>query len=89
MLFHQDKASPHKSIVAMAKLHELGCEFIPHPPYSRDLAPCDFFLFPNLKKCLGGKKFSSDEEANVAVDEYFAEFEATYFSEGIKKFQAS
>ena len=23
-----------------------------HPPYSPDLSPCDFFLFPRLKKML-------------------------------------
>ena len=22
-----------------------------HPPYSRDLAPCDFLLFPKLRGC--------------------------------------
>ena len=24
---------------------------VPHPPYSPDLAPCDFWLFPNLTGC--------------------------------------
>jgi hypothetical protein len=28
---------------------------LPHPPYSQDLAPCDFFMFPKIKKELGGK----------------------------------
>jgi len=50
-----------------------------HPPYSPDLAPCDFFLFPNLKTWLSGKKFSSNEEVIVAVNEYFADFETAYF----------
>jgi len=86
VLFHQDNKS-YKSTVAMAKLHELGYELIPHPPYSPDLAPCDFFLFPNLKIWLGGKKFSSNEKVIVAVNEYFADFETTYFSDGIKKLE--
>ena len=72
---YQDKAPSHKSTVAMTN-YELGYELIPHPPYSPDLAPCDFFLFPNLKTWLGGKKFSSNEEA---VNEYFADFETAYF----------
>jgi hypothetical protein len=25
-----------------------------HPPYSPDSAPCDFWLFPKLKKALKG-----------------------------------
>jgi hypothetical protein len=27
---------------------------VPHPSYSLDLAPCDFFLFPRLKSTLKG-----------------------------------
>ena len=28
-----------------------GIKTIPHPPYSPDLAPCDFWLFPKLRGC--------------------------------------
>jgi hypothetical protein len=31
--------------------------FVPHPPYSPDLAPCDFALFPKLKMKLKGRCF--------------------------------
>ena len=30
-----------------------------HPPYSPDLSPCDFLLFPRLKKMLSGNKYRS------------------------------
>jgi hypothetical protein len=33
-----------------------------HPPYSPDLAPCDFFLFPRLKSILKGKQFQDVAE---------------------------
>jgi len=69
----------------MAKLHELRFELLPHPPYSSDLAPCDFFLFPNLKIWLRGKKFSSNKKVIAAVDAYFEGFETSSFFEGIKK----
>lgn len=42
VLFHQDNAPAHKSVVATVKLHELRYELVPHPPYSPDLAPCDY-----------------------------------------------
>ncbi|XP_039303461.1 histone-lysine N-methyltransferase SETMAR-like [Solenopsis invicta] len=42
ILFHQDKARVHTSIVALSKLNELKFEFLSHPPYSPDLAPSDF-----------------------------------------------
>jgi len=35
---------------------------IPHPPYSPDLAPCDFFLFPKLKLQMKGQTFDTTEE---------------------------
>jgi len=54
VIFHHDNATAHTSALAKAKLVELGYELLPHPPYSPDLAPCDFLLFPNLKKSLAG-----------------------------------
>ena len=35
---------------------------VPHPPYSPDLAPCDFFLFPKLKLRMKGRRFDTIEE---------------------------
>jgi hypothetical protein len=35
---------------------------IPHPPYSPDLAPCDFFLFPKMKLKLKGCQFDTSKE---------------------------
>ena len=29
----------------------MGINTVPHPPYSQDLAPCDFWLFPKLRGC--------------------------------------
>jgi hypothetical protein len=34
----------------------------PNPPYSPDLAPCDFFLFPKMKLKLKGCRFDTTEE---------------------------
>lgn len=40
----------HISSIAIAKLHELRFQLVPHTPYSADLARSDFFLFPNMQK---------------------------------------
>jgi hypothetical protein len=32
---------------------------VPHPPYSPDLPPCDFALFPKLKMKLKGRRFET------------------------------
>ena len=46
-----------------------GYELIPHPAYSPDLAPSDYFLFPNMKKDIRGRHFRSNEEVVAAVEE--------------------
>ena len=49
------------------------------------LAPCDFFMFPNLKKLLTGQKFESSDEVIAAKETYFADLEKTYFLDRLKK----
>ena len=38
-----------------------------HPPYSPDLSPFDFFLFPRLKKMLSGNKYTSRTSLGSAI----------------------
>jgi hypothetical protein len=40
---------------------------VSHQPYSPDLAPCEFFLFPRLKSTLKGKRFQevADMQLNM------------------------
>jgi len=43
------------------------------PPYSPDLAPADFFLFPKLKSTLKGRRFDTiDEIQKNSTNELFA-----------------
>ena len=53
----------------MVAVQQNRYELIPHPAYSPDLAPSDFFLFQNLKKDICGLHFQSDEEVVTAVEE--------------------
>ena len=39
------------------------------PPYSPDLAPCDFFLFPNMKLRLKGRRFETTEKIHAESQE--------------------
>nr|CAH7735858.1 unnamed protein product [Callosobruchus chinensis] len=61
--FHHDNARPHVSRQTTALL---DWKLLDHAPYSRDLAPSDFHLFPKLKQHLGGQRFSTDEEVKEA-----------------------
>jgi histone-lysine N-methyltransferase SETMAR len=66
LLLH-DNAPVHKSNVAMEAMHKCDFQMLNHPPYSPNLASCDYYLFPNMKKDLRGKKFENDEEVKAAI----------------------
>ncbi len=51
----------HTSQKVQQFLAEKKIQVIPHPPYSPDLAPADYFLFPTLKRELAGQTLSLDE----------------------------
>ena len=70
IIFHQDNAPCDKSMKTMAKLSELGYKFLPHPPYSSDLDPNDYWLFADLKKMLRGKRFDSNEEVTAETKDF-------------------
>ena len=42
------RLSLHKTKQVKAKIASMGMIELEHPPYSPDLAPCDFYLFPKL-----------------------------------------
>lgn len=87
VLFHQDNAPCHKSKKTMDKINELGFELLPHPPYSPDLAPSDYYLFSQLKKMLRGKRFRSDEEVIAESESYFEGLDASAYKTGIEKLE--
>ena len=76
--FHDDNAPSQTSNIAQAKKHELGFESLPHPPYSPNLAPSDYYLFPNLKRWLCGRRLESDEEVEWETGGYFRGFDKSY-----------
>jgi hypothetical protein len=44
-----DYARPHTSRVTQERIQQLQWELLEYPPYSPDLAPCNFHLFGPLK----------------------------------------
>ena len=80
VLLQQDN---HTCKVAMDAVERNGYELIPHPAYSPDLAPSNFFLFPNLKKDIRGLHFRSDEEVVTAVEEWVNGKDPDFFSSGL------
>lgn len=84
VLIH-DNARPHTARATQQLLEKFGWDIFDHPPYSPDLAPSDFHLFPELKTRLGGKRFQTNEDLQTNVKDYLNSLAATFFEEGIEK----
>ena len=63
LLLHHDNAPAHRARQTKDFLAENRIQELSHPPYSPDLAPCDFFVFPQVKSQLRGIRYNSPEEA--------------------------
>ena len=59
VLFHHDNAPPHRAARVHHFFDDNNFEVVPHAPYSPDLAPSNFWLFPTMKDTLHGRTFSS------------------------------
>lgn len=79
VLILHDNAPVHTARTTQLAMARNGFDAIDHPPYSPDLAPCDYFLFRLLKKDLRGRRFSTDNEMIAAVNEYFDDKPKDFF----------
>ena len=66
-----DNASSHTAKLTKNFLESEWLDLLPHPPYSPDLAPCDFWLFPKLKIYLQGREFESKQTLGSALYHFF------------------
>ena len=62
-----DNAPAHRSAVVTKYLQENNIETLPHPPYSPDLSPCDFWLNPHIKGYLRGRRFETRSAVGSAL----------------------
>ena len=65
-LLHHDYAPAHAALLTWRFLTDNNMTVVPHPPYSPDHAPRDFFLFPKLKMNLKGRRFQTEKIQAVA-----------------------
>ena len=78
----KDNMSIHPVHVAVAEAAKCGSKLLPHPPYSEDLFPSDFFLLPKLEFHLCGHHFRNNEVIH-AVEEFMENQNANIFCDGI------
>ncbi len=67
LLLHHDNATPHTAAITLALIGSSGIDMVPHPPYSPDLVPADYFMFPRLKSGFRGHSIRNVADMQVAV----------------------
>ena len=72
--FPANNAPVHNSILVTDYLTKTRIKTVPHSPHSRDLAPCDFWLFHKLRGC----HYETFEEMKDAVTLTQAEFHGAF-----------
>lgn len=83
-VLHHDNAPSHTALIVRQFLAKTSTTVLEHPPYSPDLAPCDFFLFPKIKEKLKGHHFQTLEYIKEATTEALAEVTKDQFRESIE-----
>jgi len=87
VLFLHYNAPAHRALATQKKLAYLSFQCLDHPPYSLDLAPSDYHLFPELKKQLESRHFSSDAEVIAAMVTWLEGQPSEFFLSGLQKLQ--
>jgi transposase len=84
-LLHHDNAPAHTSLKTTEFVTNINMVIFPHPPYSPDLSPCDFALFPKLKMKLKAHCFETVSDIqrksqvvlnSIKENDFHAAFEA-------------
>ena len=68
-ILHQDNGPAHNALSVKQFLANKNITVLEHPPYSPDLAPYDFYLFPKIKSVLKGTHFVSVENVKAKKPE--------------------
>ena len=69
LIFHHNNAKSHRAWLTNEFLLENHVEQYENATYSPDLSPCDFFLFPKVKKQFHGIRFNDGNEMFTAFEQ--------------------
>jgi len=68
-ILHQDNVPAHNALSVKQFLANKNITVLEHPPYSPDLTPCNFYLFPKIKSVLKRTHFVSVENVKAKTEE--------------------
>ena len=71
-------APAHRAVTTNEFLAKHNIPSLPQPPYSPDLAPCDFFLFPQLKKTMKARRFDYVEDVQANATRQLSDYQRCF-----------
>ncbi|GFO10054.1 transposase [Plakobranchus ocellatus] len=84
-ILQHDNPRPHTSRQTQEALRQLELTTLPHPAYSSDLAPSDYYLFRQLKKYLKGHPYDNDEEVIADVRRWCRGQSSEFLTDGMRQ----
>ena len=78
-LLHHDNAPAHTSLLIGEFLAKNNTLIMLQPPYFPNLASCDFFLFPKLKRSMKERRYTTIKEIKLASKEELNKITKNYF----------
>lgn len=85
VILQHDNARPHVAQPVKTYLETLKWEVLPHPPYSPDIAPSDYYLFRSMQHGLADQHFSNYGEVKNWIDSWIGAKPADFFRDGIRQ----
>ncbi len=79
IILHHDNASSHTADTTRLDIGLLGFDLVDHPPYSPDLAPMDFRVFPVVKSALKGTRFETFEHLSNATQRVVSQLDEEWY----------
>jgi len=86
-LLHHDEVPAHTLLVVREFLTKNNMTTVPYSAYSPDLAPCIYYMFPEMKRQLKGWHFVSIEEIQAESQQVLNMLTPADFSECFQKWQ--
>lgn len=84
IILYQDNDKPYvNTMVSEHKIKEFGWETLYYPPFSADMKPSDYHLFPSLQKWLNATTFISFDDLKTKVLNFFNTKPQSFYTDGI------
>ena len=84
VILQNDNARPHVDKPVKTDLETLKWEVLPHPPYSPDIAPSDYYLFRSMAHGLADQQFHSYEDIEKWIDSWIVSKDKRFYRNGIR-----